>query len=50
MTYMLNKVAKRSMEVIEKDTIKRLPVLNCNPELLAVDKPDSLTTLLRLAQ
>lgn len=51
MTYVLNKVARRSLEVIEKDNLTRLPCFVIDgAELLAVHEPDVLCTLLRLAQ
>ena len=50
-TYVLNKVAKRSMEAFEKEGLKKLPcfVIDAS-ELLAVHEPDILNTILRLAQ
>ena len=51
-TYVLNKVARRSMEAFEKELdLNKLPcfVIDAS-ELLAVDEPGILNTLLRLAQ
>ena len=50
-TYVLNKVASRSMEVTKREDLKRLPCFVIDAtELLAVDEPAILNTLLRLAQ
>ena len=51
MTYVLDKVAKRSMEAFEKEDIKKLPcfVIDAS-ELLAVHEPNILNAMLRLAQ
>ena len=50
-TYVMNKVANRAMEIIEKDDLKQLPCFVIDAtELLAEYEPDILNTLLRLAQ
>ena len=50
-TYVLNKVARRSKEVFEKEDLQKLPcfVIDAS-ELLAVHEPDILNTILQLAQ
>ena len=51
MTYVLNKVASRSMEAIKREDLKRLPCFVIDAtELLAVDEPAILNTLLRLTR
>ena len=51
MTYVLNKVASRSVEAIEKENLKKLPCFVIDAtELLAVDEPAILNALLQLAQ
>ena len=50
MTYVLNKVAKRSMEAFEKEDLKRLPCIVIDASELLVDEPAIFNTLLRLAQ
>ena len=50
-TYVLNKVAKKSKEAFEKEHLQKLPcfVIDAS-ELLAVHEPDILNVILRLAQ
>ena len=51
LTYVLNKVAKRSREAITKKSLKELPCFVIDAaELLAMHKPDLLDVVLRMGQ